>query len=103
VAGCAAPRLRLLLARPGECLAAIERLVGVLPPDWLTGSARVVRDVASTLGQAVRSQPEAHGAAAVEADAGAGKAVPVAALANILAALGDKDESAAVANLFGLT
>jgi len=103
VAGCAAPRLRLLLARPGKCLAAIERLVAVLPPDWLTGSARVVRDVASTLGQAVRSQPEAHGAAAVEADAGAGKAVPVAALANILAALGDKDESAAVANLFGLT
>jgi GC-rich sequence DNA-binding factor len=63
---------------------------------------KVVRDVASTLGQAVRSQPEAHGAAAVEADGGAGKALDPAALARVLATLGDSVESAAVASLFGV-
>jgi GC-rich sequence DNA-binding factor len=103
VAGFMSPRLRLLLAQPGECLARIERLIAAIPPDWLThSSVKVVRDVASTLGQAVRSQPEAHGAAAVEADGGAGKALDPAALVRVLAALGDSVESAAVASLFGV-
>ena len=103
VAGFMSPRLRLLLAQPGECLARIERLIAAIPPDWLThSSVKVVRDVASTLGQAVRSQPEAHGAAAVEADGGGGKALDPAALVRVLATLGDSVESAAVASLFGV-
>jgi len=32
-----APHLRLLLARPGECLVALERTVAVLPRGWMAG------------------------------------------------------------------
>jgi GC-rich sequence DNA-binding factor len=103
-----APHLRLLLARPGECLRSLERTVAAVGPDgrgWLVGGGAgtnsPVRSVASTLGQLVRSNPEAHGAAAAAADA-SGKAVDPRRLVRVLAALGDHHEGQAVAQLFGL-
>lgn len=98
-----APHLRLLLARPGDCLAVIERTLAVLPREWVVGNAVAsVRSVASTLGQMVRSQPESHGAAAAAAADARGKAVDPQRLVAVLAALGDKSEAQTVAELFGI-
>jgi GC-rich sequence DNA-binding factor len=106
-----APHLRLLLARPGECLRGIERTVDAIGPDgagWLvrgggsSNNVSPVRSVAATLGQLVRSNPEAHGAAAAAKDDAAGKAVDPRRLVRVLAFLGEFHEAQAVAKLFGI-
>ena len=93
-----APYLRLLLARPGECLDGLERAVATIPREWLTP----VRGIASTLAQLVRSTPEVHSAVAAAADSD-GKIVDPRRLVKVLAGVGDFDEAQAVAKAFGVS
>jgi GC-rich sequence DNA-binding factor len=92
-----APHLRLALARPGECLEGLERVAAAAPREWLES----VRAVAATLGQIARASPEAHSAAAAAADPVG--ALDPARLVRALAAVGEFDEAAAVAKLFGVS
>jgi GC-rich sequence DNA-binding factor len=91
------PHLRLALARPGECLEGLERVAAAAPREWLES----VRAVAATLGQIARASPEAHSAAAAAADPVG--ALDPARLVRALAAVGEFDEAAAVAKLFGVS
>lgn len=92
-----APHLRLALARPGECLDSLERVAAVVPREWLES----VRGVAATLGQLVRASPETHTAAAAALDPTG--TVDPSKLVKVLAAVGEFDEAAAVAKLFGVS
>ena len=91
------PHLRLALARPGECLEGLERVAAAAPREWLESA----RPVAATLGQMARASPEAHSAAAAAADPIG--ALDPARLVRALAAVGELDEAAAVAKLFGVS
>lgn len=92
-----APHLRLLLARPGECLDSLERASALAPREWLAP----IRGVASTLAQLVRSDPEVHGGDATANEEG--KVVDPGRLVKVLAAVGDLEEAQTVAKLFGVS
>lgn len=92
-----APHLRLLLARPGECLDSLERASALAPREWLAP----IRGVASTLAQLVRSDPEVHGGDATANEEG--KVVDPGRLVKVLAAVGDFEEAQTVAKLFGVS
>ena len=83
---------------PAADIARIAReFAAAAPREWLES----VRAVAATLGQIARASPEAHSAAAAAADPVG--ALDPARLVRALAAVGEFDEAAAVAKLFGVS
>ena len=91
-----APHLRLALARPGNAWRASSGVAAAAPR-----VARVRVPVAATLGQMAPREPGGALAAAAAADPVG--ALDPARLVRALAAVGELDEAAAVAKLFGVS